>query len=212
MPGQQNRAGIGGFFALADHNGSAGSACKFVETQQWAGLGQPLPAPGRRSIGALAPGQPGEHLAPAAVIRAQVEAVQHRQHRALGVPVGPHLRRLTVLRVLERHLTHGPLRDRQHRHPLCRPGLARNGRVNGAARRDAEKVRQLVAGVQFAAAFQIVHQVDQVATLVAGGEVAPHARVDVHLERSRLLVGTGGIRRGVLLATIYPPASGQPMC
>ncbi|MNR01632.1 hypothetical protein D3C85_1174440 [compost metagenome] len=212
--GQQLGGSVRGLLALAEHHRIGGAPGQLIEAQQRASRSQPLPAPLQGAVAAaLAPGQRRELFARlAAVIRRQVEATEHHQRPAIGVSVDPQLRRFAVAVVLGRALAHGLIRDRQQRHPLRRLGLAGGRRGAGTARRHVEEVRQLVAGVHFRAAVQVVHQVNQVAAFVTRGEIRPSAFGQVHLERSGMFVGAPRVGCGVFLAAIRGLTAWQPAC
>ncbi|MNF90093.1 hypothetical protein D3C84_726460 [compost metagenome] len=74
-----------------------------------------------------------------------------------------------------------------------------------------QQLCQLVAGVDIAAAIQIAHQIDQVATFVVSGKIRPGAFAQIDLERAGALVGAGRIGCGVFLAAVHAFAVGQPV-
>ncbi|MCY1526903.1 hypothetical protein D9M68_619490 [compost metagenome] len=77
--GQQLAGRVGGLLALAEHHRRIRAGGQLIEAQQWARLGQALPAPLLDAVAAVhAPRQRGEHLARHALfILPEVEAIEH---------------------------------------------------------------------------------------------------------------------------------------
>ena len=147
MLGQQIGSAIGGLLALAQHYWCQGAFGQLIKTQQRARLRQTLPAPSQRVIcRVFAPGEGREHFAwRAALIRPEVEAVQHHKWLTVGVTVNPNLGRFTVLPVRLQHLQHCLLRNGQHGHPLWFFSLTGGSCDVGFARRlDTEEGSQFV--------------------------------------------------------------------
>ncbi|MNJ45386.1 hypothetical protein D3C77_404780 [compost metagenome] len=172
-----------------------------------------MPAPlNQPVVGTFAPGQRREDLlAGFSFGTGYIEAVEHHQWLALTIAVAPDLGGRTMLPMLARTLRHCLVGNWQHGQPFSCSLLFPRGALDAHASVNAQELDKFLASLYIASTVDVSYQVDQIAALVAGGEVGPRAFTQADFQRPCMLVVAGRIGGGVFLATIDTFSVGQPM-